>query len=147
MFYDIGLVDSTAFFTPTATTVGVNKVTIKDNDSYYDKDVMVSRYISDDEFDTYLKTDKVIWDEYTIFLFNYTQNLLGGNIPIDTDDVERIIFSRANADTPDDRIILRTDLTVSDLSVVDYKGATGQSYIYSLIFIDTDGKTSNTYYQ
>lgn len=144
-FYSAGLVDSTAILTSTASFFGLNKLTIKNNDSYYDKIRIVDTPLTDDEIDALLLTDTYVWTDDTRLLMEFDQNLLGGNVGVDTSNLERAIIYRALASDPDTLTLLDDDIDPTDTQYIDYTAINDNDYVYRLTLVDNDNKTSELF--
>lgn len=145
MIFNVGLVSSTAIVTPSITTFGITKVTIKNNDSYFDKIRLLDTALTDIEIGALLLTDEYEWTDDTRLLMEFDQNLLGGNIGIDTDDIERAILYRAEADTPDVLTTIDDNIDADATSYTDYTAVVGTEYIYYLTLVDSNGATSELF--
>lgn len=145
MIIGVGLVGSTAITTPATSFFGINKITIKNNDSYFDKIKLLSDILTETEMDAIIKTDELVWTNKTLLLMDFNQNLLGGNIGIDLDDVERAILYRAESDTPDDLTVIDNNIDPDAVEYFDYTALNEKEYIYYLTLVDSDGKTSELF--
>lgn len=145
MIYNVSFAGATAIATPKQTVFGINKITLKNGSHYFHKVVILDISQTDAEMEAILLTDVPEWTANTVLRVEFNNNLFGGNIGIDLDDVVRIGVSRAIIDSTGatgDIETINDNIDPDALYYIDWIASTSTDYYYYVYFVDSNGNTS-----